>query len=59
MKKNNFKNIILILLTFVLGCDRYIKGENLIYVCVNNTCKFPVNNVEEALNLITQNDEKK
>tara|TARA_B100001173_G_scaffold12520_1_gene10643 strand:- start:1461 stop:3560 length:2100 start_codon:yes stop_codon:yes gene_type:complete len=39
--------------------NRYIKGENLIYVCVNNTCKFPVNNVEEALNLITQNDEKK
>ena len=39
--------------------NRYIKGENLIYVCVNNTCKFPVNNVEESLNLITQNDEKK
>ena len=38
--------------------NRYIKGENLIYVCVNNTCKFPVNNVKEALNLITQSDEK-
>ena len=38
--------------------NRYIKGENLIYVCVNNTCKFPVDNVKEALKLITKNDEK-
>ena len=37
--------------------NRYIKGDNLIYVCVDNTCKFPVNNVNEALKLITENDE--
>ena len=37
--------------------NRYIKGENLIYVCVNNTCKYPVNNVDEALKLITNNNE--
>ena len=39
--------------------NRYIKGENLIYVCVNNTCKFPVDNVDAALKLITKKDEKK
>ena len=37
--------------------NRYIKGENLIYVCVNNTCKYPVNNVDAALKLITNNNE--
>ena len=37
--------------------NRYIKGENLIYVCVNNTCKYPVNTVDEALKLITNNNE--
>ena len=37
--------------------NRYIKGDNLIYVCVNNTCKFPVNDVKKALELITTNDE--
>ena len=37
--------------------NRYIKGENLIYVCVNNTCKYPVNNVKAALKLITNNNE--
>ena len=37
--------------------NRYIKGENLIYVCVNNTCKYPVNNVEAALKLINNNNE--
>ena len=35
----------------------YIKGENLIYVCVNNTCKYPVSTVDEALKLITNNNE--
>ena len=35
-----------------------IKGENLIYVCVNNTCKFPVDNVDAALKLISKKDEK-
>ena len=38
--------------------NRYIKGENLIYVCVNNTCKFPVDNVDAALKLISKKDEK-
>ncbi len=37
--------------------NRYIKGENLIYVCVYNTCKYPVNNVDAALKLITNNNE--
>ena len=37
--------------------NRYIKGENLIYVCVNNTCKYPVSTVDQALKLITNNNE--
>ena len=37
--------------------NRYIKGDNLIYVCVDNTCKFPVNDVKKALELITTKDE--
>ena len=32
--------------------NRYVKGENLIYVCVNNSCKFPVNKVTEALKIL-------
>ena len=32
--------------------NRYIKGDTLIYVCVNNSCKFPVETVDEALELI-------
>ena len=32
--------------------NRYIKGNTLIYVCVNNSCKFPVETVDEALKLI-------
>lgn len=31
---------------------RYLEGETLIYVCVNNACKLPVKTVHEALNLI-------
>jgi uncharacterized protein YyaL (SSP411 family) len=31
---------------------RYIDGETLIYVCVNNSCKLPVSNISEALNFI-------
>ena len=31
---------------------RYIEGETFIYVCVNNTCKLPVTEVEKALELI-------
>ena len=31
---------------------RYIDGETLIYVCVNNSCKLPVPDVSEALNFI-------
>lgn len=29
--------------------NKYIKGETLIYVCLNKTCQLPVNKVEEAL----------
>ena len=32
--------------------DRYFKDETYIYVCVDNTCKFPVTTVLEALNLM-------
>ena len=28
---------------------RYVEGETLIYVCVNNTCKLPVRETEKAL----------
>ena len=31
---------------------RYIEGETLIYVCVNNSCKLPVSEISEALNFI-------
>ena len=31
---------------------RYLEGETLIYVCVNNACKLPVRTVDEALQLI-------
>ena len=31
---------------------RYIDGETLIYVCVNNSCKLPVPDISEALNFI-------
>lgn len=31
---------------------RYLEGETLIYVCVNNACKLPVKTVKEALELI-------
>jgi len=31
---------------------RYVSGETLIYVCVNNTCKLPVTETEKALNLL-------
>ncbi len=32
--------------------QRYINGETLIYICVNNACKMPVSKVDEALKLI-------
>ena len=32
--------------------DRFVKDETYIYVCVNNTCKFPVTNIKEALKLM-------
>jgi len=32
--------------------DRYFKDETYIYVCVDNTCKFPVTTVPKALNLM-------
>ena len=31
---------------------RFIRGETNIYVCVDNTCKFPVQTIDEALELI-------
>tara|TARA_B110000483_G_scaffold65090_2_gene81300 strand:+ start:2030 stop:4132 length:2103 start_codon:yes stop_codon:yes gene_type:complete len=32
--------------------DRFFKDETYIYVCVDNTCKFPVSSIEEAIKLI-------
>ena len=32
--------------------DRYFKDETYIYVCVDNTCKFPVTTVSKALDLM-------
>ena len=32
--------------------DRYFKDETYIYVCVDNTCKFPVTTVSKALILM-------
>ncbi len=34
--------------------DRFIEGNTLIYVCVNNSCKLPVRTVDEALKLILE-----
>jgi len=34
--------------------SKYMEGETMIYVCQNKVCKIPVNNVEEALKLITR-----
>lgn len=31
---------------------RYIEGETLIYVCVNNACKLPVSDVDDAIKLL-------
>ena len=32
--------------------DRFFKDETFIYVCVDNTCKFPVKSIEEAIKLL-------
>ncbi|MEZ4777788.1 MAG: thioredoxin domain-containing protein [Flavobacteriaceae bacterium] len=32
--------------------ERYVEGRTLIYVCVNNTCKLPVEKVEDALKFV-------
>jgi len=32
--------------------DRYFKDETYIYVCVDNTCKFPVTTAPEAIELM-------
>ena len=37
---------------FYLLKDRYFEDETYIYVCVDNTCKFPVTSVTEALGLM-------
>ena len=34
---------------------RYVEGETLIYVCVNNTCKLPVTEISTALESIKAN----
>jgi len=34
--------------------NKYMEGETMIYVCQNKVCKIPVNNVEDALKLITR-----
>lgn len=34
---------------------RYLEGETLIYVCVNNACKLPVRSIKEAIALIEMN----
>ena len=31
---------------------RYVEGETFVYVCVNNTCKLPVDSAEKALPLM-------
>ncbi len=31
---------------------RYVEGETLIYVCVNNACKLPVSQTTDALKLL-------
>ena len=33
--------------------ERYVNGRTLIYVCVNNTCKLPVENVKDAMGFLT------
>ena len=32
--------------------ERYVDGRTMIYVCVNNTCKLPVETIPEALELL-------
>jgi uncharacterized protein len=32
--------------------DRFIKNKTLIYVCRNNTCKLPIEDIREAINLL-------
>ncbi|AEH01247.1 thioredoxin domain-containing protein [Lacinutrix sp. 5H-3-7-4] len=35
--------------------NRYVENKTLIYVCVNNTCKLPVINTNEAINQLKTN----
>jgi len=32
--------------------ERYFENETYIYVCVDNTCKLPVSDVKQAINLM-------
>ena len=32
--------------------NRFVDDKTLIYICVNNACKLPVNSVEKALRLL-------
>ena len=38
--------------TLPLLKNRFLENETLIYVCVDNTCKLPVSEVENAINLL-------
>lgn len=35
---------------------RFVEGETMIYICENNTCKLPVNNIDDALRIINQEE---
>lgn len=37
---------------FPLFENRYVEGETIIYICHNNTCQLPVDNVEKAMELV-------
>jgi len=32
--------------------NKYVKGETMIYVCVNKSCKLPVSKVSDAIEQI-------
>jgi uncharacterized protein YyaL (SSP411 family) len=38
--------------TLPLLNDRYVEGKTLIYICSNNTCKMPVEEISEALKML-------
>ncbi len=36
--------------------SRYVDGKTLIYVCVNNACQLPTDNVADAIKIISENN---